>query len=155
VNSLQAKKGLPLLNQVVGWILFGWCDLTSESSDMNSRCCLSAVSAFLYPFVYKPHRSSFESRLLSYFLAFSPCFVILSIRTEGLFYLSYCATLYLWTRVEDAVRKCSTIDKQQAHQQGKRTQNAAWNPNHLSGDNVRTALFFLFFVQIGFFGTGK
>jgi hypothetical protein len=30
-----------------------------------------------------------------------------------------------------------------------------WNPRRLSLDDARIALFFLFFVQVGFFGTGK
>lgn len=30
-----------------------------------------------------------------------------------------------------------------------------WNPMGLRGDDMRIAMFFLFFVQVGFFGTGK
>ena len=36
-----------------------------------------------------------------------------------------------------------------------RDQGSGWNPRGLSRDDVRIALFFLFFVQVGFFGTGK
>lgn len=101
----------------------------------------------LLPFFLRAPRTT-EGRLLTYFLSFCPCFVLLSIRAEGLFYLSYCTTLYLWTRVEEAVRpetqKLATGEYEQR-----------WNPRRLSPDDVRIALFFLFFVQVGFFGTGK
>ncbi|KAH9033937.1 alkaline phosphatase-like protein [Lactarius hengduanensis] len=128
VQSLQAKHGLPRINQVAGWTIF----------------LLSA----LLPFFMRVPRTA-EGRLLTYFLSFCPCFVLLSIRAEGLFYLSYCATLYLWTRVEEVVRS-ETHGQTNGGERGLR-----WNPQRLGLDDVRTALFFLFFVQVGFFGTGK
>ncbi|KAH9044928.1 Phosphatidylinositolglycan class N-domain-containing protein [Lactarius deliciosus] len=131
VQSLQAKHGLPRINQVAGWTIF----------------LLSA----LLPFFMRVPRTA-EGRLLTYFLSFCPCFVLLSIRAEGLFYLSYCATLYLWTRVEEVVRSETPRTHVQANG-GER--GLRWNPQRLSLEDVRTALFFLFFVQVGFFGTGN
>lgn len=131
VQSLQAKHGLPRINQVAGWTIF----------------LLSA----LLPFFMRVPRTA-EGRLLTYFLSFCPCFVLLSIRAEGLFYLSYCATLYLWTRVEEVVRS-ETLKTRAQTNGGER--ELRWNPQRLSIDDVRTALFFLFFVQVGFFGTGN
>ncbi len=93
-----------------------------------------------------------EGRLLTYFLSFCPCFVLLSIRAEGLFYLMYCATLYLWSRVEETLRPERL---QQPVQTTGGEHRPRWNPRRLSFDDVRVALFFLFFVQVGFFGTGK
>jgi len=95
-----------------------------------------------------------EGRLLTYFLAFCPCFVILSISAEGLFYVSYCTTLYLWTLVEEDARtkkikyRAVTNDDDSKYGLGR-------DLRRLSLDDVRIALFFLFFVQVGFFGTGK
>lgn len=108
---------------------------------------LSPVLSALLPFFLRAPRTA-EGRLLTYFLSFCPCFVLLSIRAEGLFYLSYCTTLYLWTRVEEAVRP--EMQKLATGEYERR-----WNPRRLSPDDVRIALFFLFFVQVGFFGTGK
>jgi len=126
VRSLQAKLGLPLLIQIAGWMIF--------------------TLASLFPFFLAAPRTA-EGRLLTYFLSFCPCFVILSIRAEGLFYLSYCMTLYVWTLVEEDVRPKKTGND--------RDEGSGWNPRRLSRDDIRIALFFLFFVQVGFFGTGN
>ena len=75
-------------------------------------------------------------------MAFGPCFVFLSISVEGLFYLSFSTTLLLWLDVEARVRSSSAGSAQGI-------------VAHLKGDDVRIALFFLFFVQVAFFGTGK
>jgi phosphatidylinositol glycan class N len=81
------------------------------------------------------------SKILMFFLGFGPCFIILSISVEGLFFLAYSATLILWIEVEEALR--------QHH-------NLKWTKTyHFQGDDLRIALFFLFFVQVAFFGTGK
>ncbi|KAJ7779433.1 Phosphatidylinositolglycan class N-domain-containing protein [Mycena maculata] len=71
VCHLQAKLGLPMINQVAGWLVL--------------------IIASILPFV---------SRLLMYFLAFGPCFVFLSISVEGLFYVAYSITLASWIKVE-------------------------------------------------------
>jgi phosphatidylinositol glycan class N len=112
--------------------------------------CPPVLSALL-PFFRRAPRTA-EGRLLTYFLSFCPCFVLLSIRAEGLFYLSYCTTFYLWTRVEEAVRP--ETPKHPAQTNGGEY-GSRWNPRGLSLGDVRIALFFLFFVQVGFFGTGK
>ncbi|KAH9985887.1 Phosphatidylinositolglycan class N-domain-containing protein [Russula compacta] len=131
VGSLQAKLGLPFINQIVGWIIF--------------------ALASLFPSFFAAPRTA-EGRLLTYFLSFCPCFVVLSIRAEGLFYMSYCTTLYLWTLVEEDVRsensRCRAVANGGEY-------GSSWNPRRLSLDDVRIALFFLFFVQVGFFGTGN
>jgi GPI ethanolamine phosphate transferase 1 len=81
-------------------------------------------------------------KILSFFLAFGPYFVILSISIEGLFYLSYSATLIAWIEVEAALRPARSEKERDAMYK-------------FGGDDIRIALFFLFFVQIAFFGTGK
>ncbi|KAG6873897.1 hypothetical protein C0995_009676 [Termitomyces sp. Mi166 len=114
VRSLQAKQGLPLPNQVLGWIVLE-----------HTLQVLSSVLAFA-------SRGSYHtafSKFLAYFLGFGPCFVILSISVEGLFYVAYSFVLA--------------------------TGNERAKVYLFQPDDLRTALFFLFFVQVGFFGTGK
>ena len=85
------------------------------------------------------------SKFLVYFFGFGPCFVILSISVEGLFYVAYSLTLVVWVMVESIVRNGSPSPK--LSKVGK--------VYYFRADDLRIALFFLFFVQVGFFGTGK
>ena len=86
-------------------------------------------------------------KILSLFLGFSVCFVILSISVEGLFFAAYSATLLAWVEVEAALRS----DAYQRLANG----NGKLEGHQLQVDDLRIALFFLFFVQVAFFGTGK
>ena len=128
---------------------------------------LLTVSASLFPFVYPAKHHTPHSKILSYFLAFSACFVILSISVEGLFFLSYSALLVVWVEVEVAIRpSTSRTDKPTevpAEGRGgtsgvamagetKARVVAKYQPRT---DDLRIALFFLFFVQVAFFGTGN
>ncbi|KAJ6601273.1 Phosphatidylinositolglycan class N-domain-containing protein [Mycena vulgaris] len=125
VYHLQAKLGLPLLNQVAGWIV-----LTVAST---------------LPFLSRVRHAGAQSKLLMYFLAFGPCFVFLSISVEGLFYVAYSVTLASWIEVERSLR--SDLDR------GKKMKSVS--QYRFQPDDIRIALFFLFFVQVGFFGTGN
>ena len=80
-------------------------------------------------------------RIFTFFLGFAVCFVILSISVEGLFYVAYSATLLIWTDVEAALGAHRTVQS-----------GGEWR---LHSEDVRIAVFFLFFVQVAFFGTGK
>ncbi|KAF7302545.1 PigN domain-containing protein [Mycena chlorophos] len=126
VYHLQAKLGLPLVNQASGWIVL--------------------VIASLLPFVSRVQHTSINSKLLMYFLGFGPAFVFLSISVEGLFYAAYAATLVCWIEVEKVYRAAS-LDRV------KKSQNI--QQYRFQPDDIRIALFFLFFVQVGFFGTGN
>lgn len=77
-------------------------------------------------------------------MAFGPCFIILSISVEGLFYLSFSTTLLLWIEVEGRMREMSL--------EGRRPSSHSAT---LRADDIRISLFFLFFVQVAFFGIGK
>lgn len=106
----------------------------------------------LIPFLYPSGWHTVPTKLVMYFLGFGPCFVILSIREEGLFYVAYSITLFHWIQVERIARLGSrrengdTLNEKTVKRSGE--YSFQW-------DDVRTALFFLFFVQVGFFGTGK
>lgn len=83
-------------------------------------------------------------RILMYFLGLSVCFIILSISVEGLFFVAFSATLLLWVEVEALVRQPKTPSNSK--------DLTSYRPQP---DDVRIAVFFLFFVQVAFFGTGK
>ncbi|KAJ7455915.1 Phosphatidylinositolglycan class N-domain-containing protein [Mycena galericulata] len=125
VYHLQAKLGLPLLSQVAGWIVL--------------------TTASILPVVSRVRHTSASSKLLMYFLAFGPCFVFLSISVEGLFYVAYSITLASWIEVERSLR--GDLDRVK---KSKDVLQYRFQP-----DDIRIALFFLFFVQVGFFGTGN
>ncbi|KDR84256.1 hypothetical protein GALMADRAFT_704440 [Galerina marginata CBS 339.88] len=140
VKHLQAKKGLPLLNQSAGWIIL-------------------AISSIL-PFTFRAEGHTKYSKILMYFLGFGPCFIILSISVEGLFFMSYSAVLIAWIQVEQMVRsnqgpqtstKCASTGTRR-NTKGDFSQAVS---HTFQLDDLRIALFFLFFVQVGFFGTGN
>ncbi|KAF8527215.1 PigN-domain-containing protein [Gautieria morchelliformis] len=126
VLSLQGKHGLPLSNQIIGWLCF--------------------VLATVVPFINRSRTTAPFPRLLGLFLAFGPCFIILSISVEGLFYLSFSTTLLLWIEVEGTVRE-DALSSQVARPISRLVT--------LRADDIRISLFFLFFVQVAFFGTGN
>ncbi|KAJ7664945.1 Phosphatidylinositolglycan class N-domain-containing protein [Mycena rosella] len=125
IRHLQAKMGLPLLNQVAGWIVLSF--------------------ASIFPFLSRVRHATANSKLLMYFLAFGPCFVFLSISVEALFYVAYSVTLASWIEVERSLRSDLGWGKK-----SKSVLQYRFQP-----DDIRIALFFLFFVQVGFFGTGN
>lgn len=86
---------------------------------------------------------------MSFFLAFAVCFVVLSISVEGLFYSAFTCNLLLWIEVETLLRRAvapSECTSKQADQS---------KHYHFRVEDIRIALFFLFYVQVAFFGTGK
>ncbi|KAG4304399.1 hypothetical protein PORY_002109 [Pneumocystis oryctolagi] len=127
VLSLQAKKGLPLGNQVVSWVVLALSLITPLITLMKKQ-------------MYYVHN------LVIIFLMFSPTFIILSISYEGLFYICFFATLILWVQVEYQIRQ--EISHQNKSTEFKRKQK-------LFSEDLRTALFYLFFIQEAFFGTGN
>ncbi|KAF3938987.1 hypothetical protein ABW19_dt0204048 [Dactylella cylindrospora] len=128
VRSLQAKEGLPLGNQVLGWAVL----------------VLSLFSLVLHGIFPLGH---YQHRLMVLFLTFSPTFILLTISYEGLFYVSFWALLTSWLQMEYKVDKQITLTQEQ--RKGKRTLRS------LSLSDNRIALFFFFFIQAGFFGTGN
>ena len=90
--------------------------------------------------------------------------MILSISVEGLFFLSYSALLVVWVEIEVAIRSPpSQTDKAKRTEAGG-TKGAAMTGKagtmravryQPKADDLRISLFFLFFVQVAFFGTGN
>ena len=100
--------------------------------------------ASILPFIPNLGHIEPSYRVMTLFLGFSVCFVILSISVEGLFYCSYTATLAVWTEVETVLHQYAVMRREK-------------NPGaqELPLENMRIAVFFLFFVQVAFFGAGK
>lgn len=159
--SLQAKQGLPLGNQVIGWF------------------CL--VSSLILPFVHRvAPNSHYLHRSVVIFLTFAPSFVILTISYEGLFYLNFCGILLVWVRLEHAVYTWSharpaedggAVSDTQTDPSSRAstmttTPDANTDPIALSEQkkritrglqpsDLRVSLFFLFLLQSAFFSTGN
>ena len=144
------------MNQILGWVALGKNTIFLFSliaDDTTHPCCdpsLFTVSASLFPFAFPVKHQHPYSKILSYFLAFSACFVILSISVEGLFFLSYSALLVVWVEIEAAVRIRSSPSGD-----GKTAEAGPTGGYQPRADDLRIALFFLFFVQVAFFGTGN
>ena len=124
-------------------------------------------------------------RLMVLFLAFAPIFIILTISYEGLFYFVFFTTLVTWVRLEHRIythiNATSPKIVTRSTSITERTNDIATNPTselnpltpalaiakdrlnslslnsyrRLSLADARISLFFLFFLQSGFFSTGN
>ncbi|KAL8951079.1 MAG: hypothetical protein Q9222_002919 [Ikaeria aurantiellina] len=177
VASLQAKRGLPLGNQIIGWLVL--------------------ISSLTLPFLHSLQPNShYLHRLVVIFLTFSPIFIILTISYEGLFYFVFCATLVTWVRLEHHIYTFTTTNRatppsspvptpkplssavsdisNQLHSANETpnpnpppsnnkqpktstssssSSNSPYRPLTLS--DARISLFFLFLLQSAFFSTGN
>ncbi|KAI9662803.1 MAG: Glycosyl phosphatidyl inositol anchor synthesis [Bathelium mastoideum] len=166
VLSLQARSGLPLGAQIVGWLVL--------------------VASLTVPFLHglQPN-NHYLHRLMVLFLSFAPIFIILTISYEGLFYFAFFTTLVTWVRLEHRIYShvnsisansstsfsSTTVPsngvptnptselnplapalataKERLHSLNKKSYRS------LSLADARIALFFLFLLQSGFFSTGN
>ncbi|KAI9799385.1 MAG: Glycosyl phosphatidyl inositol anchor synthesis [Piccolia ochrophora] len=129
VWSLQAKAGLPLGTQVVGWLVL--------------------VASLTVPIFHSinPDPRPYH-RLFVLFLTFSPVFIILTISYEGLFYVFFTLTLLTWTNLEGAVYMHNTTVEAP-------TTRSSFGYRTLTLSDLRVALFLLTLLQSAFFSTGN
>lgn len=142
--NLQQKKGLPIVNQVLAWFILVFC--------------------LTVPIVYSLGRNVIAShRLILIVAGFAPVFVLLSIRDEAIFFGCYSLTLVLWGKVEGAIyeeRRYSRALKGKqkmtfsSSKESEATKQAEL-PRSLEKQDARIAIYFLFFLHVGFFGTGN
>ncbi|KAL9064852.1 MAG: hypothetical protein Q9157_007683 [Trypethelium eluteriae] len=169
VLSLQARKGLPLGTQVVGWLVL--------------------IASLTVPFLHGMQPNNhYLHRLMVLFLSFAPIFIILTISYEGLFYFAFFTTLVSWVRLEHRIythvnstppttTTTTTSSSSPPTTNGIPTSAPSeLNPlppalatakarltslstpasyRRLSLADARIALFFLFLLQSGFFSTGN
>jgi phosphatidylinositol glycan class N len=150
VSSLQAKQGLPLGNQMLGWL------------------CLIASLVLPFAHRYAPN-NHYLHRLVVIFLAFSPSFILLTISYEGLFYFFFCGTLLAWVRLENAIYEyasslatptptpAASVITSVSDDTEFIPADLSPNPTHrtLALPDLRISLFFLFLLQSAFFSTGN
>ncbi|KAI4101460.1 MAG: hypothetical protein L6R37_004935 [Teloschistes peruensis] len=158
VASLQAKRGLPIGNQVIGWLVL--------------------ITSLAVPFLHglQPN-NHYLHRLVVIFLTFSPIFIILTISYEGLFYFVFCATLVTWVRLEHHIHTFTTSNRAspppspvptpkpltpaisaisaqlQSSTESTAEHKSPYRPLTLS--DCRISLFFLYLLQSAFFSTGN
>ncbi|MCO5549730.1 hypothetical protein L7F22_003203 [Adiantum nelumboides] len=146
--SLQAKRGLPRLNQIVAWAVL--------------LICLT------FPFVTGLKRKGVSQppsqRLMVVIFAFAPVFVLLSIRDETLFFGCYTMTLIIWAKLEAGLFEERLYQRNVAQHAAELTNgNTKASSNRIGNgfgralekEDVRIAICFLFFLHVGFFGTGN
>ncbi|EON66176.1 GPI ethanolamine phosphate transferase 1 [Coniosporium apollinis CBS 100218] len=153
--SLQARLGLPLGTQVVGWTVL--------------------VASLTVPFLHglQPN-NHYLHRLVVIFLSFAPTFIILTISYEGLFYFAFCTTLVTWVRLEHHIYtytnslphsspSASPTSQQDLNPSGstlpaatasKATKDTA-TYRSLTLSDARISLFSLYLLQSAFFSTGN
>ncbi|KAJ8481278.1 hypothetical protein ONZ51_g6113 [Trametes cubensis] len=114
----------------------------------------SVASTIVTPLVVPLMLRDPLSRLLTVFLGFAAFFIWLAIRAEGIFYVVYSLTLFLWVEMESALRSFQLQREEVATTNRSHTQ-AHERLRHSQADNIRIAVFFLFFSQVAFFGAGN
>lgn len=113
---------------------------------------LSIVTPLLYS--VDAQETTYLHRLMVIFLTFSPTFVILTISYEGLFYVLFCITLVTWVRLEHSVYT-HTIAKLSSNGAASTPEKKLTTYRSLTLSDARIAVFFFFFIQVAFFGTGN
>ncbi|KAI8822461.1 Phosphatidylinositolglycan class N-domain-containing protein [Fimicolochytrium jonesii] len=134
---LQAKSGLPLLNQTISWAIL--------------------AIAIAIPILDGVHKGQhFLRRLVIIYLSFAPVFVLLSISYEVLFYACFSMTLLCWLLVEKALAE--DVDDA-VYSEGSVSVRATGKepPSNrsLGLSDLRIAGTFLLFINVAFFGTGN
>ncbi|KAI9028591.1 Phosphatidylinositolglycan class N-domain-containing protein [Hyaloraphidium curvatum] len=136
-KAFERRDGLPIPNQLAAWVI--------------------AFGSMLVPFTRLPilglsdnaHDVHYLFRLVTVFLAFAPCYVLLTISYEALFYGVFCAGLLSWLLLEQCAHEATKADNASA------TAGADPTIRSMRYSDLRISLVFLVFLISAFFGTGN
>ncbi|KAI1314430.1 Glycosyl phosphatidyl inositol anchor synthesis [Mortierella claussenii] len=156
IKSLAAHEGLPFVNQTLSWIIL-------------------FVTGSI-PFVYGARSNQhYLLRMVIIYLSFAPIFILLSISYESIFYFFLSTTLLSWLMLERKIYSASemqplsdTLHSEKHHlasssgsgfsASGAPTSSSMvidYPTRGLGPKDARPAVFFLFFINVAFFGTGN
>uniref|UniRef100_A0A3Q2I9J4 GPI ethanolamine phosphate transferase 1 n=1 Tax=Equus caballus TaxID=9796 RepID=A0A3Q2I9J4_HORSE len=132
-NSLLKKQGLPLINQIISWIIL--------------------ASSFVLPLLSPP--ILFE-RLFSILLSLMSTYILLSRGYEALFPLVLSCLMFAWIHMEQETLQQSGVSCKQKVNSIQFIYNTDLTQlRQLCLDDIRRAFFLVFFLVTAFFGTGN
>ncbi|KAF6303114.1 phosphatidylinositol glycan anchor biosynthesis class N [Rhinolophus ferrumequinum] len=132
-NSLLRKQGLPLINQIVSWII------------LASSFVLPLLSPTVLP-----------ERLVSILLSSMSSYLLLSTGYEALFPLVLSCVMFVWIHMEqETLQQCGVARKQKVSNIQFTYNTDISQFRQLSLDDTRRAFFLVFFLLTAFFGTGN
>ncbi|XP_059977057.1 GPI ethanolamine phosphate transferase 1 isoform X5 [Lagenorhynchus albirostris] len=132
-NSLLKKQGLPLINQVVSWIILA----------------SSFVMPLLSPLIL-------FDRLFSILVSSMSTYLLLSTGYEALFPLVLSCLMFVWIHMEQETLPQSVVFCKQKVSSIQFTYNTDITQfRDLYLDDIRRAFFLVFFLMTAFFGTGN
>ncbi|XP_043300154.1 GPI ethanolamine phosphate transferase 1 isoform X3 [Cervus canadensis] len=132
-NSLLKKQGLPLLNQIVSWMIL--------------------ASSFVMPLLSPPF---LFDRLFSILLSSMSTYLLLSTGYEALFPLVLSCLMFVWIHMEQETLQQSVVSCKQKVSTIQFTCNTdVAQCRDLCLDDIRRAFFLVFFLVTAFFGTGN
>ncbi|XP_022244816.1 GPI ethanolamine phosphate transferase 1-like isoform X1 [Limulus polyphemus] len=130
--SIENKEGLPLLNQLVAWIIL---------------VILPTLPVFGSPYVL--------TRLLNVAASLVGTYLLLCVSHEGLFGLCLCILMFLWLCVEHRLSHLHYHLQDVIFLGSISSQQRKSPVQSLTLQDFRRAYFFVFFIFTAFFGTGN
>ncbi|KAJ9476733.1 GPI ethanolamine phosphate transferase 1 [Pseudozyma hubeiensis] len=142
-KSLQLKRGLPFATQVLAWACLATCLVFPFAYGFRRATVVGSRQGDVARALV---RQSIGQRLAIVIFAFAPVFILLSLRDEVLFFGCYSMTLLVWAKMEGSLHETRRVAAETGTVETRRL---------LMLPELRVSLFYLFFLHVGFFGTGN